>query len=87
MLIKNFNVPSLTLAPTTICRTSSLVHWLPSSRPCGRLRSTGHVNVTLAAAADSRESVEVDEVLVLAVEGSRESAGFASLRRDWGWAD
>ena len=63
------------------------MHWLPVTRSCGHVKSAGHVNVTLAATADARESVQVDEVLVLAVEGSRESAGFASLRRDWGWAD
>ena len=62
--------------------------WLPDSCTVGRARSTGHVDVTLAAAAVASESVAINEVLVVAVQGSRElNAGLARSGRNWGRAD
>ena len=46
--------------------------------------STGSVSVALAAAAVAGKSVVVDEVLVVAVEGARETAG---LSKGWGDRD
>ena len=60
--------------------------WLPDSCTVGRARSTGHVDVTLAAAAVASESVAINEVLIVAVQGSREIAGLPRSGRDWGRA-
>ena len=61
---------------------------MPESGSSGRVGSTSHVNVTLAAAAVASQSVVVNEVLVVAVQGSRElRAGLARSGRDWGRAD
>ena len=57
--------------------------WLPESCTIGRVGSTGHVDVTLAAATVAIESMVIDEVLILAVQGSRESARLPRSGRDW----
>ena len=54
------------------------VRWLPESIPRGRVASTGHVNVTAAAAAGAREVGDVDQVLVMADLAFGESARMAS---------
>ena len=58
------------------------VRWLPESVPRGRVASTGHVNVTAATAAGAREVGDVDQVLVVADQAFRESAGMASSGLD-----
>ncbi len=42
---------TLTFTATAFCRAKWGVHWLPESGSSGRVGSTSHVNVTLAAAA------------------------------------
>ena len=61
---------------------------MPESGSSGRVGSTSHVNVTLPTAAVGSASMVVNEVLVVAVQGSRElSAGLARSGDDWGRAD
>ena len=63
------------------------MQWLPESGSSGRVGSTSHVNVTLATAAVDSASIVVNEVLVVAVQGSRELvAGLPRSGRDWGRA-
>ena len=65
------------------------MHWLPYSSSSGRVRCTSHVKVTLVATAVASASVavEVNEVLVVAVKGSRESTGLARNGEDRERAD
>ena len=63
------------------------MHWLPESGSSGRVGRTSHVSVALTTAAVTSQSVEVDEVLVMAVQGSRESAGLARSGKDRERAD
>ena len=63
------------------------MHQLPESGSSGRVGSTSHVNVTLAAAAAASASVVVKEVGIVAVQGSRESAVLARSGKDWEGAD
>ena len=63
------------------------MYWLPESGSSGQVESTSPVNVTLATAAVGSTSKVVNEVLVVAVQFSRESAGLARSGRDWGRAD
>ena len=63
------------------------MHWLPESGSSGRVGSTDHVNVTLATAAVGSASIVVNEVLQVAVQGSRESAGLARIGRGKDRAD
>ena len=81
--------PPLTLAATAFCWAKHRVFWLPESWSTGRVRSTGHVHVTLATATVASESINV--VLVGAVQGSREIAGLPRsgtncdrAKRPWG---
>ena len=65
------------------------MHWLPESGSSGRVGSTSHVNVTLAAAAVASKSIVASDILVVAVQGSSswEGAGLASSGGDKGRAD
>ena len=63
------------------------MHWLPESGSSGRVGSTSHVKVTLPTAAVGSASVVVNEVLVVAVQFSRESAGLARSGDDEGRAE
>ena len=78
--------PLLTLAATAFCWAKHRVFWLPESWSTGRVRSTGHVDVTLATATVASESMVIDVVLVVAVQGSREIAGLPRSGRHWGRA-
>ena len=60
---------------------------MPESRSSGRVGRTSHVSVALATAAVTSQSVEVDEVLVVAIQFAGESAGLASSGRVWKRAD
>merc|ERR1719458_500530 len=88
MVVRVVRRGNITFTATAFCRAKWGVHWLPESGSSGRVGSTSHVNVTLATAAVGSASIVANEVLVVAVQGTRElSAGLASSGRSWGRAD
>ena len=60
---------------------------LPESRSSDRVESTTHVKITLAAATGDIASMFVDQVFVVAVQCSWESARLANSRKEWGRAN
>ena len=77
-----------TLAATAFLWANCWVlHWLPISISRNGIWSTGHVKVTLATTAVARKSVVVNEVLIQAIQGSREAANLTRSGQDWERAD
>ena len=83
LLLSKTSFLSLTLTAAAFRRASQWILGSPDARSSGWIRSTGHVDVTLAAAAVARDSVVVDGVPVVALQGAWESAGFPRSGRDW----